>query len=446
MRASLIILAFFLLHLSAATWPYPNSTNVTTFFTSLTNNSNYQSYVGYINVTDSGSNIFYQLVTANNSNLNDTTKPLLVWLQGGPGCSSLFGLYTEIGPYIIGSDLSLIMNNNTYAQDNHLLFVEQPIGVGFSNISPQDQAPNYTTVAAKHFETFLVNFFKVYSFSTLASNDLYLIGESYAGHYIPAFASQIIQNKAVNNLTTLQGVIIGDGWTDPERQLNGYDSYAYSIGLISNVRRNLYRDTQNNILQDIINGQFVEASTLFDFITGTDPQFNQSIPNVAGNVNVYNYRQYNYSGLDGPLGTWLNSSNVKNNFTIYPSTFNWLSCNNSMYYNFYDDISRSYKQNISFLLENTRVLLYNGQNDIIVNTPSVENWIYSLEWSRSLDFLQTPKQNWLVNKTVVGTVKQLNPLTFVLVKNAGHMVPTDQPINALNMVNRWLNNNTNWSN
>jgi carboxypeptidase C (cathepsin A) len=351
-------------------------------------------------------------------------------------------MYTEIGPFSIVDGPKLVINEYNYALDNHLLFVEQPIGVGFSTII-KDQAPKYATEAAIHFEQFLINFFKVYP--SLANNDLYIVGESYAGHYIPSFASRIIENQAVNNLPLIQGVIIGDGWTDPERQLMGYDSYAYSIGLISNTRRNVYKNAQNSILQDIMNEQFITASGLFDFITGTDPQFNQSIPNVAGNVNVYNYRQYNYSGMDGPLATWLNSTEVKGNFSVFPNNYPWISCNNTMYYDFYDDISRSYKYNITYLLDHTRVLLYNGQNDIIVNTPSAENWIYSLGWTKSSQFLQSPKINWIVNKTVVGTVKQLYPLTFVYVKNAGHMVPTDQPVNTLDMMRRWINNDTNWS-
>ena len=80
-----------------------------------------------------------------------------------------------------------------------------------------------------------------------------------------------------------------------------------------------------------------------------------------------------------------------------------------------------------------------------MNTPSAENWIYSLGWTKSSQFLQSPKINWIVNNTVVGTVKQLYPLTFVYVKNAGHMVPTDQPVNTLDMMRRWINNDTIWS-
>ncbi len=439
----MLFICFFFLSVSAD-WPYQTQKNVTDYLNKAVNNNQYQSYVGYINVTGNGSNIFYQLVSAKGSDITDEDKPLLVWLQGGPGCSSLFGMYTEIGPYsiqLIDNQIKLVMNDQNYALDNHLLFVEQPIGVGFSNIITDD-APTYATQAAIHFEQFMINFFKVYP--SLVNNDLYLIGESYAGHYIPSFASRIIQNQAINKLPPLSGVIIGDGWTDPERQLMGYDSYAYSIGLISNPRRKVYKDAQNMILQDIMNGDYSKASGLFDFITGDG---NESIPNVAGQVNIYNYRQYPKKGSTSQdyLTEWLSLNDVKSNFSIYPANFNWTSCNDSMYFNFYDDISRSYKQNISFLLENTRVLLYNGQNDIIVNTPAAESWIYSLNWKKSTEFLQTPKINWQVNNKVVGTVKQIYPLTFVFIKNAGHMVPTDQPVNTLDMMRRWINNDTKWN-
>ena len=444
MRDFIILLSFCLFLLSASAWPYRNSTNVTTYLNNLTNTTNYESFVGYVNVTSNGSNFFYQLVSANNTPLTDQSKPLLVWLQGGPGCSSLFGMYTEIGPFITVLDSNnktkLNVNLLTYALDNHLLFVEQPIGVGFSTINNNDTAPRYATDAALHFETFMMNFFQIYPY--LANNNLYLIGESYAGHYIPSFATRIIQNQATNKLPPLQGIIIGDGWTDPERQLMGYDSYAYSIGLITKNRRVDYKNAQNNILQDIIGGQYYNASGLFDYITGSD---NNSIPTIAGNVNIYNYRQYVNSNAIDPLSQWVNSSEFKGNCSIYPNTTTWLSCNDTMYKDFYYDISQSYKANISYLLNNTRVLLYNGQNDIIVNTPSAESWIHSLDWEKSSDFLQTQKINWMVNNKVVGTVKQLNPLTFVYVKNAGHMVPTDQPVNTLDMMRRWLNNDTVWN-
>lgn len=430
-----------LIRISAA-WPYATKTNVTDFINKQVNNSDYQSYTGYINVTSKGSNFFYQLVSAKNADITDNTIPLIVWLQGGPGCSSLFGLYTEIGPFKVqgnGNSTNLVINEYTYALDNHMLFVEQPIGVGFSNIL-NGEAPNNTNDAAINFEQFMISFFQVYP--ELATADWYIAGESYAGHYIPSFAARITQNLKTNKLNPLSGVMIGDGLTDAERQTSGYDIYAYCIGLISNKRKQLYRNMENKILQEIMNGVYTNASNDIDFVTG-------DLVNIAGNVNIYNYRQYQQasgSSNEDYLTAWLNNTDIKAGLGVYPTTSSWISCNETMYSTFGDDISRSFKQNVSYLLDNMRVLLYNGQNDILINTPSSEKWIYSLNWSKTAEFLKTPKANWVVNQTVVGTVKQLNPLTFVFVKKAGHMVPTDQPANALNMVRKWINNDTNWSN
>ncbi len=70
---------------------------------------------------------------------------------------------------------------------------------------------------------------------------LYITGESYAGHYIPAFALKLMDNVTFLNETkiVLEGIAIGDGWTDPYDQVNHYDSYLYSVGVVSNRMRDV---------------------------------------------------------------------------------------------------------------------------------------------------------------------------------------------------------------
>lgn len=115
-----------------------------------------------------------------------------------------------------------------------------------------------------------------------------------------------------------------------------------------------------------------------------------------------------------------------------------------MYLDFYPDISKSYKQNISYLLKNTRVLLYNGQDDIIVNTAGAQTWINSLSWSGIRDWQRTPKQIWNMTNNTVGTVRQYSNLSVATVYKAGHMVPEDQGPSSLDMLTKWLSNTQNW--
>jgi carboxypeptidase C (cathepsin A) len=103
-----------------------------------------------------------------------------------------------MGPYLAANFTSgnntetrLQSNPNSWANVAHMLFIEQPIGVGFSNLG-NNTIPNNTESVAKDFETFLIKFYDL--FKTLKSNDLFIFGESFGGHYIPGFASYLVQN------------------------------------------------------------------------------------------------------------------------------------------------------------------------------------------------------------------------------------------------------------
>ena len=103
-----------------------------------------------------------------------------------------------MGPYLAANftngnktESRLRSNPDSWANVAHLLFIEQPIGVGFSNLG-NNTIPNNTESVAKDFETFLVNFYNLYP--SFKNNDLYIFGESFGGHYIPGFASYLVQN------------------------------------------------------------------------------------------------------------------------------------------------------------------------------------------------------------------------------------------------------------
>ncbi len=121
-----------------------------------------------------------------------------------------------------------------------MLFIDQPLNVGFSYYSNRTAKGQVSTAdeAANHLQNFLYNFYQ--SWPSLKASPLFITGESFAGHYIPAFARTLILN-ASNFKVNLKGAAIGDGWTDPVNQFNYYDSLLYSVGIVSNK----FRDTIN---------------------------------------------------------------------------------------------------------------------------------------------------------------------------------------------------------
>lgn len=203
----------------------------------------------------------YQLFGAVGANLNDSsTIPLMIWLNGGPGSSSLFGAFTENGPIrILENKTSLFQYSWNFF--GHMLFIDQPLNVGFSYYGDRSGAKQVASAneGASHLLNFLYNFYR--EWPKLASSPLYITGESFAGHYIPAFARTIIQNTTFKAATkvVLKGVAIGDGWVDPINQFNYYDSLLYSVGIVSNKFRDVCTWFQTQGMINIYKGDLVNV-------------------------------------------------------------------------------------------------------------------------------------------------------------------------------------------
>ena len=112
--------------------------------------------------------------------------PLVIWLTGGPGCSSELALFVENGPMRIENGKP-VLNAHSWNNQANLLYVDQPIGTGYSKGSIFNMPKNEEKVS-QQFGIFLKKFYELYP--ELAKRDLY-VTESYAGHYIPYIADYI---------------------------------------------------------------------------------------------------------------------------------------------------------------------------------------------------------------------------------------------------------------
>lgn len=199
--------------------------------------------------------MFYQLYSLHGNTVKQPNAeiPLLLWLQGGPGSSSQFGAHTEVGPLKVKNGT---VSENDYAWNlqGHLLFVDSPLNTGFSYSGDRtgDMQVSSTDEATNHLMNFLENFYQTWP--ALRTSPLYITGESFAGHYIPVLAWKIINQPDLN--VTLAGVAIGDGWTDPINQINYYDSYLWSVGVIDRGFRQTCTWYQTNSMINIHHSEF----------------------------------------------------------------------------------------------------------------------------------------------------------------------------------------------
>ena len=125
-------------------------------------------------------------------------------------------------------------------------------------------------------------------------------------------------------------------------------------------------------------------------------------------MSTYNFRMY--EDLDSTFQTFLNDS--KKSLGI-PDKIDYHSSNHEVYKHFKSDISRSYAAEVRVLLEqNVRVLIYNGQDDFVVNTPGVLNYINGLNWEGIPQWKRTRKDIWTIHGKVSGWAKVYRCLLY----------------------------------
>ncbi|KAM0923789.1 hypothetical protein ACQ4PT_005311 [Festuca glaucescens] len=195
----------------------------------------FRHYAGYVDVGTSGDRaLFYWFFEAEKE---PEKKPLLLWLNGGPGCSSVaYGAAQELGPFLVrGYGEKLTRNPYAWNKAVNLLFLESPVGVGFSYTNKtSDLKVLGDRVTAEDSYTFLLNWLDKYP--EFKSRDFYISGESYAGHYVPQLADRIYEgNKAASRdrIINLKGFMIGNAVLNDETDQLGMVEYAWSHAIIS---------------------------------------------------------------------------------------------------------------------------------------------------------------------------------------------------------------------
>ena len=358
---------------------------------------------------------------------NDADKdPLVIWLSGGPGCSSSLAIFHENGPMSLQNG-EPVKNDISWNNRANLLYVDQPIGTGFSGGTLADM-PKFEKEVAIQFEVFLIGFYAKYP--AFKGRDLYITGESYAGHYIPFISAQILDSQQSTDAgIKMAGVGIGNGWVAPASQVMGYAPFAYQNKLI------------NKIGETVLQTGFRFCRILMEY---NIPYFNIMVCNlltqsllgspVSPNFNVYDIRRkcdnpplcYDFSDME----TYLNREDVQEVLGVQGR--HWESCNMEVHTAMLFDWGTNAAPNVAKLIASgMKVLIYNGDKDYICNWVGGEKWVREMEWEHKDEFVQ--KQ--YVDIGYAHSLK-LGNFEFLRILDAGHMVPMDQPENALKMLDR----------
>ncbi|CAG0919655.1 unnamed protein product [Notodromas monacha] len=360
----------------------------------------------------------------------NTSAPLLLWLNGGPGTSSLLGVLAETGPIRFDPD-SLepkLADTPAWTDDFDVLYIDQPVGTGFSYASNADGfATSQEEIVLDLFEAFQ-QFFQL--FPEYYEKPLYLTGISYAGKYVPWLAVRVHDEnqKPETRQYPLEGIVTINGFTDPTSAFSDTAQFLYQHGLVD---RNGEAQIQEGA--EIL----AQATELEDWLTAVliiaDFGNNETglLNNLTGYTQMYNVADPYDQGL--PPGTW----EIYPEFVNQPKIRDAIHVGQTPFGGGYDvqaslllDFPQSAKNKLVTILNNNyKVLLLNGAIDLVLGPRTCTSLLNSSNDWRDLDLYQQSKQEILKDETgsVVGYLTKVRNMWQAKVLGGTHYAPANVP-------------------
>ncbi|XP_061190859.1 probable serine carboxypeptidase CPVL isoform X2 [Saccostrea echinata] len=399
--------------------------------------TNLESFAGFFTVNKTtNSNMFFWFFPAQT---NPETAPVVLWLQGGPGGSSLFGLFVENGPIMVDKNIKLSNRKVTWNTKYSMLYIDNPVGTGFSFTGKDEGYATNEQDVARDLYSCLTQFFQV--FHQFQKNDFYATGESYAGKYVPAISYKIhMENPSAKTKINFKGMAIGDGLCDPETMMGQYATFMYSIGLLDEKQRAYFQDMTDKATVYIRGKNFKAAFDIISqLILGGTKSYFYNNTNIGDNFNFLRTKEpeeFNY------YGNYVAKPEVRAAIHVGNLTYN---SGTQVEMHLINDVMDTVKPWIVTIMENYKVMFYNGQLDIIIPVPMTEYFLLSIDWSGKDMYRTTDRLIWRINpndKEVAGYVRQVKNFYQVIVRNAGHILPYDQPERGYDMIQRFIENKT----
>ncbi|KAF8591653.1 serine carboxypeptidase [Ramaria rubella] len=363
------------------------------------------------------------------------SAPLALWLNGGPGSSSMIGLFQENGPCRIKNDSSgVTLNPNSWNEVANMLYIDQPVGVGFSHGTTE---VGTSQEAASDVWNFLQIFFADSRFSKYITNEFAIWTESYGGHYGPVFAAYFLQQNAAIASGSISGIPInlkvlgiGDGLTDPLSQYPGYITYASTNRYHPLVSASTIKSANTSFFQK--GGCQAQITSCYNG-GGTSACSNaQSFCNdkilspLAGNWDVYYVPTANPDPYPPDLTSYLTSSAVTSKIG---SESTWTETNDDVYDNFAstgDWMTNSRLELQTVIEAGVRTIIYDGDADYILNYQGVEAMVNAIQSQFTTEFQAQPFTNFTVVGQLTGMYKNAGTFSYVRIFGAGHEVPAYQ--------------------
>ncbi|GLT57656.1 hypothetical protein SLA2020_306130 [Shorea laevis] len=420
---------------------------------------------GYITVGNV--EFFYYFVE---SESNPGADPLLLYLNGGPGCSGLNGFFYQIGPLTFnitnytGGLPQLLYEPNTWSKTANLIFLDFPVGAGFSYATTTDAWSTTDTESAEHAHYFLRNW--LIEHPDFQTNPVYIGTDSYAGIHGPIIAQYILEGNTagLEPIVNLKGLSLSCPHTDTVIEANAKIPFAHRLALISDEIYESAVESCNGIYTNIdpANTACVEAIAAIDECTQLISNQNVLDPNCAflspqaqelkagrylrgnnkNNILLsprtrsdHDLYCHNFAYLLSPI--WGNYKSVQEALHVREGAVSeFFRCNITLSYTVDVDSVIPYHQNLTN--KGLQLLVFSGDHDMVMPHNGIEKWIGSLDLTVDTDW-----RPWFTDSGQVAgyTVKYTNSgyrLTYATLKGSGHSPAEYNREDCYTMFHRWI--------
>jgi len=425
-------------------------------------NLNVKSYAGYASAGN-GSYLFTWFFECQKCVDSEQASefPLLIWLNGGPGASSMAGLMLENGPYLLASDAVGTVSENPYAwnQEAHIMYWDNPVGAGYSFNEKGDYVSSEDELSDQFYEA--LQSFYADTDDVYRACPLYVTGESYGGKYIPAIAEKILEenhklyekDKHDSRIIKLKGISIGNPWMNAALQTKFRLKIGFELGFLDTKQYHTLMDIYRPLPELIENGSWKAAYDL-----------NQSIKNklidCGGNIAIYDVRTWDDGLFGSQVEKYFILPEVKKALNV-PVDRPWEDHDETGPVT--DHLLQDYVTNTADCAKNDdghfefclpklldrmdeeekkpalRVLLYNGNLDMSCGFKGLEHILYNLDWQHKAKWQNLDRKVWVDPPAQTrGYIKSYENLTQIVIPHSGHLVPTNQPESSLKMINNFI--------
>jgi carboxypeptidase D len=422
--------------------------------------------------------LFYWLfapdTTAQTETHPDQDIPIIIWLNGGPGCSSMDGLFLENGPLRFekeNGEYKLKPNEHSWHKTPAFtLYIDQPVGTGLSFTKTKKYAHDDDAVD-QDFYFFLQSFFTLHADKFVAQSPrptvrrpLFFSGESHAGHYIPSMMAYILKQngivKADSIVIPLAGAAIGNGWTDPIHQYAAAEA-AYGHGIIGRAQVAALAIKEKECQDRLRAGDFT-ASVCFSLLDkiidqshGSGSSYKVSMYDVRKSELTSGSRSFppGHKVVEAYLGDWelaeggvppgIMASVLEALHATEATTSKqrFQECTDPPYNALSHQDGKGVVPELVQVLQHPqkpRILFFNGIEDLICNHVGNEKFLEVLPWKHRDEWIESSRYGWKATTEETGKVsgymKEYENLMFLKLMGSGHMVPLDVPNVALDMM------------